>query len=128
MHTDTHTATNAGTTVHKLLLLKIHTRYRHKHAIKSLLNKLIYSNLRNIKVSKHFHNADGVVEGQTASLLYSSWTCFKEKTKEGGRQRDIVFYTHDKPRHTARCPNNGPLWRERWCPLGVLIGTLYSIH
>ena len=36
------------------------------------------------------------------SLLYSSWTCFKEKTKEGGRQRDIVCYSHDKPRHTAR--------------------------
>ena len=36
------------------------------------------------------------------SLLYSSWTCFKEKTKEGGSQRDIVCYSHDKPRHTAR--------------------------
>ena len=23
-------------------------------------------------------------------------------TKEGGRQRDIVCYSHDKPRHTAR--------------------------
>ena len=32
----------------------------------------------------------GVVEGQTASMLYSSWTCFKEKTKEGGRQRKVV--------------------------------------
>ena len=30
------------------------------------------------------------------------YTCFKEKTKEGGRQRDIVCYSHDKPRHTAR--------------------------
>ena len=44
----------------------------------------------------------GVEEGRTRSLLYSSWTCFKEKTKEGGRQRDIVCYSHDKPRHTAR--------------------------
>ena len=49
----------------------------------------------------------GVEEVRTRSLLYSSWTCFKEKTKEGGRQRSIVCYTHDKPRHTARCPNNG---------------------
>ena len=37
-------------------------------------------------------------------------TCLKEKAKEGGRQRGIVCYT---PRHTARSPNNGALWRER---------------
>ena len=55
------------------------------------------------------------------------YTCFKEKTKEGGRQRDIVCYSHDKPRHTARSRNNDALWRERWCPLGVLLGTVYSI-
>ena len=54
-------------------------------------------------------------------------TCFKEKTKEGGRRTDIVCYSHDKPRHTARCPNNVALWRERWCPLGVVLGTVYSI-
>ena len=44
-------------------------------------------------------------------------TCFKEKTKEGGRQRGIVCYNYDMPRHTARSANNGALWRERWCPL-----------
>ena len=64
----------------------------------------------------------GVEEVRTRSLLYSSWTCFKEKAKEGGRQRGIVCYTHDRPRHTARSPNNGAFWRERWCPLGVHIG------
>ena len=32
----------------------------------------------------------GVEEVRTRSLLYSSWTCFKEKTKEGGRQRKVV--------------------------------------
>ena len=58
--------------------------------------------------------------GTEVHLLWEGWscTCFKEKKKEGGRQRDIVCYTHDKSRHTARrCPNNVAVWRERWCPL-----------
>ena len=79
----------------------------------------LFSNLRRNRTSIMLF---GVEEVQTRSLLYSSWTCFKEKTKEGGRQRDIICYTHDKPMHTARCPNNVALWRERWCPLGVLTG------
>ena len=56
-------------------------------------------------------------------------TCFKEKTKEGGRQRDIVCYTYDKSRHIARrCPNNVALWRERWCPLpGNSTSVLYPL-
>ena len=41
----------------------------------------------------------GVEEGRTRSLLHSSWPCFKEKAKEGGGQRSIVCYTHDRPRH-----------------------------
>ena len=41
-------------------------------------------------------------------------TCFKEKAKEGDRQRSIVCYNHDKP-------------SQRWCLLGVLLGTVYSI-
>ena len=46
-------------------------------------------------------------------------TCFKEMTKEGGRQRGIVCYTHDKPRQTARrCPNNG----------GIVEGKMVSIR
>ena len=53
---------------------------------------------------------------------------FKKQTREGGRQRSIVCYTHDKPRHTARSPNNGAMWRERWRPLGVDYGSGSALY
>ena len=43
----------------------------------------LFSNLRRNRTSIMLF---WVEEVQTRSLLYSSWTCFKEKTKEGGRQ------------------------------------------
>ena len=60
----------------------------------------------------------GVEEGRTKSLLHSSWPCFKEKAKEGGRQRSIVCYTHDKPRHTGE-------ESKQW---GIVEGKMVSIR
>ena len=110
-HTHTHTHT--------------HT-HRHTHTHTCNQKSLKQTDIRKNKVRRHFRNADWGSR-TNSELAVQLMDCFKEKAKEGGRQRGIVCCTHDKPRHTVRSPNNVALWKERWCPLGVFIGTVYSI-
>ena len=65
---------------------------------------------------RHFHNAVWDIGRTNSELAVQLMDLFQE---EGGRQRDIVCYSHDKPRHTARVVQ---------IMEGVLIGTLHSIH
>ena len=108
-----------------LYIIIILNAYKHKYALFLVTkSKLLYEQIdimalfSNLRRNRHFHNAvwgRGSTNKELAHGLVSR-----------RRQRKVVDKGHYllhpyRPRYTARCPNNGALWKERWCPLGVHI-------
>ena len=81
----------------------------------------------------HVGVKDGLGENWHRSALIGGRLVLKSALVSRRRQRKVVdkgtlFATAMISQGIlARSLNNDALWRERWCPLGVLLGTVYSI-